>query len=155
MKVKIIKTPKLQNGGGIYDNYQPSFTDDLAIGKSIGDFVGGINQAFNYVPGNFINKEINKAGNWIGRQFTKTPHASSNTVSPINATPTLNNIPTTLDSNSLEAGNDLFLQGLQNGGLLPNVINKPLMKDGGHTFLTSQPAYTKKSYIQIKVYIKY
>ena len=146
MKVKIIKTPKLQNGGGIYDNYQPSFTDDLAIGKSIGDFVGGINQAFNYVPGNFINKEINKAGNWIGRQFTKTPHASSNTVSPINTTPTLNNIPTTLDSNSLEAGNDLFLQGLQNGGLLPNVINKPLMKDGGHTFLTSQPAYTKKSY---------
>lgn len=28
----------------------------------------------------------------------------------------------------------------------PYVIKKPLMKDGGHTYLTSQPAYTQKSY---------
>jgi hypothetical protein len=27
-----------------------------------------------------------------------------------------------------------------------NIIKKPLMKDGGHTFVTSQPAYTKKSH---------
>ena len=28
----------------------------------------------------------------------------------------------------------------------PHIIDKPLMKDGGHTFVTSQPAYTQKSY---------
>ena len=28
----------------------------------------------------------------------------------------------------------------------PYIIDKPLMKDGGHTFVTSQPAYTKKSH---------
>ena len=28
----------------------------------------------------------------------------------------------------------------------PHIIDKPLMKDGGYTFITSQPAYTQKSY---------
>lgn len=41
--------------------------------------------------------------------------------------------------------------GMNNGmfagqSMQPNIIEKPLMKDGGHTFVTSQPAYTKKSH---------
>jgi polyhydroxyalkanoate synthesis regulator phasin len=50
-----------------------------------------------------------------------------------------------------EEGMPMAQMGGINGGIFagqsmqPNIIEKPLMKDGGYTYLTSQPAYTKKS----------
>lgn len=51
-----------------------------------------------------------------------------------------------------EEGIPMAQMGGMNNGMFAgqsmesNVIKKPLMKDGGHTFVTSQPAYTQKSH---------
>jgi hypothetical protein len=194
MKVRIIQTPKFAYGG-TYDTYTPSFVDNLGMLKSATGIVQGFGKIATGVSGIDLNSKLDEFGNKIKKSaddhINKVLHPSATTkTTPFSTTSSqyINNtttpqistnkpqIPTNIgNSNTLESGNDILLQGLQNGGVPllegnlqslyenvgklfaqnglnngmvsnSNVISVPVMKDGGHTFLTSQPAYTKKSY---------
>lgn len=148
MKVRIIKTPKLQTGGSVYDRYRPDLSQNLAMMNSAVGVAEGVNQMLQFAPTNLVNKGIGQLTGGIEKMFSKHP---SGTTSTLPSTPTPPSIPNNVAvPGALDGLGDLGIGDIavmaQNGGLLPNVINKPLMKDGGQTFITSQPAYTQKSY---------
>jgi len=187
MKVRIIQTPKFAYGG-TYDTYTPSFVDNLGMLKSATGIVQGFGKIATGASGVDLNSKLDQFGNKITTGIdnytnkvlhpsatTKTTPSSTTNSQYINNTTTPQISTNIVNSNTLESGNDILLQGLQNGGVPllegnlqslyenvgklfaqnglnngmvsnSNVIPVPVMKDGGHTFLTSQPAYTKKSY---------